>query len=217
MKTLTYSLTLLLVLAAASVFGANNGGKYVIYADGAVSTTSVIGYSSGTKQTYMGYPVVNTTNLRPVALKGLGLAERSDKPCSLEVTMGALPEHASNTVGALTKKVAVSPCSSNQSGSKSALFTGGAKFVRGVKICTSSSRRIKAITVYPAKVGNYGTVENGTKTKAFKRTNCNNWHDAVYCPANQVATGVVGHFTTDGYTGLQLKCQAITRKWLNTN
>ena len=46
----------------------------------------------------------------------------------------------------------------------------------------------------------------------FRRTNCARWRDKVSCPAEQVAIGIEAAYGGNGFSGIRLRCTAVTKK-----
>ncbi len=119
--------------------------------------------------------------------------EKYDKPCWVRVGFRTTwPDTIERCIG------------SAPSGSKGKVEVG--LYITGIRVCHSSSGRVKGYTLF-GKDGN-----GNTQVETFKRPNCDAWQQRVNCPAGEMATGVRLHFDagsgnkSDILTGVQLHC-----------
>ncbi len=88
--------------------------------------------------------------------------------------------------------------------------------IGSIEVCSTSNdnQRMKGIRVSGDKVNADGSTTYWPNASTARRPNCSEWHKAVLCPSNTLATGVVLHRNRGGLSneeivGLQLICRAI--------
>jgi hypothetical protein len=142
-------------------------------------------------------------------LRGLMILEKSDRPCVVQLygTSGVIDKYEGR----------IERC--NGGGPKQAkgidstkgqvFIKGGGSYVTGLKVCLSSSDRVKGWTLYGKSNNSPNTVSD-----SFKRNNCpdNGWQNRVDCPAGTKAIGVQAYFEPGSGTrsaslrGMKLIC-----------
>jgi hypothetical protein len=142
-------------------------------------------------------------------LRGLMILEQSDRPCVVQV-YGDLASIGSYE-GRIDKCKGGGPTKADGIDStKGQVFVvGGGSFVTGLKVCLSSSDRVKGWTLYGESSSSPNTVSD-----SFKRPNCPNdgWQARVDCPNDTKAIGVHAYFepgtgnNSDMLRGMQLIC-----------
>lgn len=132
--------------------------------------------------------------------------ELYDSPCAFEAT-GKDPDDASDERGSWYRA-----CDNYRRDSEKIVrFKDNPRyFVRGLSVCTNGKKnhRLKGLKIWAAKLpaGN-GVVDELTVTSKKERTNCKNWHGPVYCPDDQVASGVQLRMKDDSIVGVALECR----------
>lgn len=194
--------TLLATMSATPSAFAEEGKDQVSVVDGTLEGTKVSGWAGATHK--------ELSSVTDGALKGLVVTELSDKPFKITLEFGFLPGQTGNPAD---RVIELPGAGLGTSTAKSVRFTGESLFVRGVKVCTTDdNHRIKGVKIYSAKVNGDATIEKGNPEQEFSLNNCKTWHNAVFCPDDKVAVGVIAHSSDKGFTGLALRCQALRFK-----
>ena len=202
MKKLTLLLTVTLGLALAAPAWA---GDYVKRKDKTIEKTKVSGNA--------GTAVKEITDLDQAAMTSISVTETSDVPTQIKFNFKWLPGKTDADKSSPGEETVQYP-NGPKIGTSAFKGTGFSKnpelFIRGVKVCQNKkNNRIKGIKIYSAKVDAAGKVTKGNPEDEFKRPNCNDWKNGVFCPDNKVAVGAIGHYSDKGFVGLALRCQAV--------
>ena len=89
---------------------------------------------------------------------------------------------------------------------------------RGIQVCTdnsgnSASNGIHGIKLFAAKLDQVnGTVTALPNSELRKTSRCKKWHTARFCPAGQMAKGIVAHQNGKEYRGIALRCSRIRKR-----
>jgi len=142
-------------------------------------------------------------------LRGLIILEKSDRPCVVQIYGNLV--RVKDYTGRIEECSGSGPkMAKGVNSSKGQVFiSGGSSYVHGLKLCLSSSNRVKGWTIYGKSAYSPNEVSD-----SFRRTNCPNggWQRRVDCPDNTKAIGVRAHFMaasgnkSDSLTGMQLIC-----------
>lgn len=143
-------------------------------------------------------------------LRGLMILEKSDRPCVVQLYGALVP--IKNYEGRIDKCNGGGPKKAKGVNStKGQVFIkGGSSYVTGLKVCLSSSDRVKGWTIYGKS-----TLSQNTVSDSFKRNNCPNdgWRKRVDCPSGTKAIGVQAFFDpgsgnrSDKLSGMKLICE----------
>ena len=142
-------------------------------------------------------------------LRGLMILEQADRPCVVQVYGDLAP--VASYEGRVDKCKGGGPTKADgvDSTKGQVFISGGSSYVTGLKVCLSSSERVKGWTLYGVSTDSSGTV-----SESFKRPNCpdDGWQARVDCPTGTQAIGVRAHFepgtgnNSDMLRGMQLIC-----------
>lgn len=165
-----------------------------------VSNTAVSGYAGQASE-------AATVSLGEKGITQIAWEELSDKPCHIEL-VGKDPDNASDTQWGVED---VCGGISRVDSRKTVKFKDNPRyFVRGIQVCSNNknNHRLKGIKIFAAKLpaGN-DDIQTLTVTNKKERTNCKNWHQAVYCPSNKVASGLNVKIDDHSIVGLGLECK----------
>jgi hypothetical protein len=173
-----------------------------------VTTTAISGYNAA-QLTWL------AVGEGPIGIKAVRWFEDGDKPCFMQIYQRALSGSPVSDFGAQ-----LDICGGNDIGvpgagswEKTVTFDGYPRYyIRGVSVCTNnnSNHRLKGIRIYAAKVWATEERVDQLSTKDEKdRPNCANWHPAVFCPADNIASALVVHHSDKEVTGLALRCRRV--------
>lgn len=139
------------------------------------------------------------------AVSFLSAGERFDKPCELNVYKAEINDAGTSIFDDWDT------CTTTSANKTVGWLNTDDIFVYGIAVCTNSSHdRLKGIQLFGGEVENDGTFTPLGYSDYFSRTNCTDWHTAVFCPAGQVATKVrVHHNGGDEALGLSLGCRVV--------
>jgi hypothetical protein len=142
-------------------------------------------------------------------LRGLMILEQADRPCVVQIYGDLVP--VASYEGRIDKCKGGGPTKADgvDSTKGQVFISGGGSYVTGLKVCLSSSDRVKGWTIYGVSIESSNTV-----SESFKRPNCpdDGWQTRVDCPTGTQAIGVRAHFepgtgnNSDMLRGMQLIC-----------
>ena len=143
-------------------------------------------------------------------LRGLMILEKSDRPCVVQLYGELVP--TKDYEGRIDQCNGGGPKKAKGVNStKGQVFIkGGSSHVTGLKVCLSSSDRVKGWTIYGKSNSSQNTVSD-----SFKRNNCpsDGWKKRVDCPSRTKAIGVQAFFEpgsgnrSDYLRGMKLICE----------
>lgn len=143
-------------------------------------------------------------------LRGLMILEKSDRPCVVQLYGELVP--TKDYEGRIDQCNGGGPKKAKGVNStKGQVFIkGGSSHVTGLKVCLSSSDRVKGWTIYGKSNSSQNTVSD-----SFKRNNCpsDGWKRRVDCPSRTKAIGVQAFFEpgsgnrSDYLRGMKLICE----------
>jgi hypothetical protein len=174
--------------------------------EGDETITAVSGYSGGYKDVggdgdYQG-------------LFGIEWWENADDPCK----MTGFTHHL-NTFDVKQPSTTIGACSS-PGNRKYVNVAGNADNIYKIQVCTTDKSRtnkdkLKGIRVWGRSIEYSKPLKLTTQSTAqeVKHTNCKEWHDAVACPAGQIATRLRVHYNSEyDITGLALICRKVVNQ-----
>jgi hypothetical protein len=143
------------------------------------------------------------------SLRGMMILEQSDRPCVVQIYSDLIP--VESYVGRIDKCNGGGPKKAKgiDSSKGQVVISGGGSYVTGLKVCLSSSDRVKGWTLYGKSNSSPNTI-----SESFVHTNCPNdgWQTRVDCPTDANAIGVRAYFEpgtgnrSDALRGMQLIC-----------
>ncbi len=172
------------------------------------TSTAVSGYSGQLQ-------VLELGTADGYAMTGLSSHEAANRPC--DITVLSDPLDANSTVEA--DRLKASRCTSTSSGMDVFFLSNPRYFVRGLAVCSSKTgneRRMKGYKVIAAKVWQTkAQIDELATSDTDQRNNCaGDWHETVYCPQGEVASGVNVYWAQDedAIVGLGLRCRKVAWK-----
>lgn len=138
------------------------------------------------------------------AVSAIAVAERWDNPCWLRTTKAEINNNNTSLSADFDQCTTTGP-------SQSAGWLNNAGiYAYGLAVCThAGSDRLKGVMLFGGTISSSGVLNPLGILSDFERTNCNTWHNAVFCPAGQVATKVRVHHTGSTISGLSLGCRTV--------
>ncbi len=199
-------LAALAALAGAPPGGAAAADEQPFFVGDQLTSTGYSGWA-GTVS-YADAPVLPEGGMG--GLYGIDWYEDGDQPCHLGTYWRTLTQGTEvYTNGDFDH------CAGSPGNRKAVQFSDNPRyFIRGIATCSSkvdkNKQRIKGIKVYAAKVW-LGKPEVEELTTAIQddHKNCDTWNAAVFCPADQAATGLVIHRLDRSISALGLRCRPI--------
>lgn len=166
-----------------------------------LSETAISGYGGVASDSF-------TLDLGDEAMNEIAWQEGWDQPCYFRIR-GKDPDDASSTDSRVENFCDGGLTAYSQ---KTVDFEDNPRyFVRGISVCNNNNanHRLKGIRIYASRlpVGN-DDVETLNVTDVKERSNCDIWQPAVYCPANEVASGLQVRVKNGAAVGLGLVCKA---------
>jgi len=194
------------MLAAVLVSGAARAGAEPHFDGSSPTNTSYSGWAGAISE-------ANTPTLidgGKAAVYGIDWYEEGNQPCRIGMYSRTLTEASE-----VYTNTSLNNCSGTGGNRKEVRFADNPRyFVRGIALCSSkvdsNRKRMKGVKLYAAKVWlNKPEVQELTTAIVDDHANCGTWNAPVYCPANQVAVGLIAHRDGKSFTGLGLKCRPV--------
>ena len=143
-------------------------------------------------------------------MRGLMVIEQADRPCVVQIYGDLVPIRSYEGRIDTCKGGGPTEADGIDSTKGQVFLSGGASYVTGLRVCLSSSDRVKGWTLFGRSAASPNTV-----SESFHRPNCpgDGWQDRVDCPAGSKAIGVRAHFeagsgnNSDMLRGMQLSCE----------
>lgn len=138
------------------------------------------------------------------AVSHISVAERWDSPCWLRV--GKAEINNNNT----SISADFDQCTTTGPSQSAGWLNNAGIYAYGLAVCThAGSDRLKGVMLFGGTISSSGVLNPLGIISDFERTNCNTWHNAVFCPAGQVAAKVRVHHTSGTISGLSLGCREV--------
>ncbi len=138
------------------------------------------------------------------AVSSISVAERFDDPCWLRAGKAEINNAGTSLSDDFDQ------CTTTGPSQNAGWLNNSGIYAYGISVCTNSgSDRLKGIILFGGVISSSGVLTQLGLPAIFERTNCNTWHNAVFCPAGQVATKVRVHHTGGSIRGLSLGCRTV--------
>ncbi len=205
-RTILRPAALTALIGSALVAGSDAANAGPFFSGDPITSTGYSGWAGAVS--YADAPTMPEGG--PSSLYGFAWYEDGNQPCRIGTYWRTLTQGTE-----VYTNSAFDHCSGSPGNRKAVIFADNPRyFVRGIATCSSkvdkNEHRVKGVKIYAAKVWmTKPDVEALTTVQLDDHANCGTWNAAVFCPAGQVAVGLVIHREDRSMTGLGLRCRPV--------